>query len=223
MATEKGKRLAALIREKGLQNKTLAAGIGVAPATISRYINGHQELSSKHLRTAAIILGVSTEYLRCETDERGQPENINPEMIVSNNQTKLFNEIGLVFHDLGLKIDRYLKIADCEYQGVDYGWARIDNAIEAIGTADYLNQKEYVEEIYKHPGESSISYQLEYSGKRKHISLEEYNSVFLKNYLSLTKAYFNAYFGLNEKTDSEIVDGVEERALKGLPPLTWLE
>ena len=53
--------------------------------------------------------------------------------------------------------------------------------------------------------------------------MEEYNSVFLKNYLSLTKAYFNAYFGLNEKTDSEIVDGVEERALKGLPPLTWLE
>lgn len=62
-------RLQQAMNSAGLNQKMLAAVVGVQPVTISRYINGHREPHKGTLHMMALALHVDPEYLTGEDTE----------------------------------------------------------------------------------------------------------------------------------------------------------
>ncbi len=70
MGHELGKRIADLLRSKGMQQKELAERIGLTEATMSRYISGERDPKPEVLSSIATALHTTSDYLLgIEADE----------------------------------------------------------------------------------------------------------------------------------------------------------
>lgn len=75
MSHELGKRIADLLRSKGMQQKELAKCIGLTEATMSRYISGERDPKPEVLANIATALHTTSDYLLgIEPDEFSFPK-----------------------------------------------------------------------------------------------------------------------------------------------------
>lgn len=58
-----GERISAELKQKGIQQKELAARIGITEATLSRYISGTREPKPETLANIATALHTTSDYL----------------------------------------------------------------------------------------------------------------------------------------------------------------
>ena len=63
MSQELGKRIADLLKRKGIQQKELAERIGLTEATISRYISGERDPKPEVLANIATALHTTSDFL----------------------------------------------------------------------------------------------------------------------------------------------------------------
>ncbi len=76
LAMEFSERLAALRKERGLTQKTLAEQVGVHITQIQRYENGSIQPTLDVLRRLAVALSVSADLLVFDKDERGPDDEL---------------------------------------------------------------------------------------------------------------------------------------------------
>jgi len=69
-------RLAGLRKDKGLTQKELASMVGLNQAQVHRYEKGAAEPSMSALKRLALALGVTTDELVFEDDERGPDDEL---------------------------------------------------------------------------------------------------------------------------------------------------
>ena len=70
MSRELGRRIADLLRGKGMQQRELAERIGLTEATMSRYISGERDPKPEVIANIATALHTTSDYLLgIETDE----------------------------------------------------------------------------------------------------------------------------------------------------------
>ena len=88
------KKIEETMKERNINNKTLAELIGVSPSMITRYLNGESEMSATNLCKIASYLNVSMDYL-CGTESLGtistvglKPEQVK---IIQNLKTAFLN------------------------------------------------------------------------------------------------------------------------------------
>ena len=89
-------RLTALMRENGYTNYRLAKLLNCSQATIANWIGGNNLPVRQKMSQLADLFGVSVEYLKGETDDRGQKEKPTPKQgELSNDQLREFMELLL--------------------------------------------------------------------------------------------------------------------------------
>lgn len=76
MSTLVGRRLSALLDERGMSQKELAAKTGLTPAAISRYVNGMREPRPITIAAIAKALGVKPEDITGTPEDRETDEAI---------------------------------------------------------------------------------------------------------------------------------------------------
>jgi transcriptional regulator with XRE-family HTH domain len=115
--------LEAILEEKNIKQKELAAEIGVTEVTISRYLNGNRKPHSDIIIKMAEYLGVSTDYLLGMTDSpqpafiEGHLENSAPEEL--HNQKVTFGaKIKQAREERGLTQEFVATEIEQKYQGV---------------------------------------------------------------------------------------------------------
>ena len=60
---ETGKRIAALLKERGMTQRELAERVGATEASVSKYVNGEREPRAEMLANIATVLGTTSEEL----------------------------------------------------------------------------------------------------------------------------------------------------------------
>lgn len=89
-------RLSALMRENGYTNYRLAKLLNCSQATIANWIGGNNLPVRQKMSQLADLFGVSVEYLKGETDDKGQKEKPTPERDgLSNDQLRDLMELLL--------------------------------------------------------------------------------------------------------------------------------
>ncbi len=77
-------RLKGLMKEKGLNQKQLAAKANLTEAAVSKYLSGARRPQSKALVTLASVLGTTTDYLMGAKGSEGDHFKILEEAIRQN-------------------------------------------------------------------------------------------------------------------------------------------
>lgn len=86
------KKIEDTMKERNINNKTLAELIGVSPSMITRYLNGESEMSVTNLCKIAAYLQVSLDYL-CGMEGSGTMSMIG----LTSEQTKIIQDLKTAF------------------------------------------------------------------------------------------------------------------------------
>lgn len=92
MAQTFGKRLAALLKEKGMQQQVLAARAGVTEAAVSHYIKGDRVPRASVLSRIADALGTTSDFLMNGKEPASENEVSHARRLIARNVKKMTKE-----------------------------------------------------------------------------------------------------------------------------------
>lgn len=92
MSREFGERLASLLKEKNLQQQTLAQKAGVTEAAVSHYIKGDRMPRANVLAKIADVLGTTSEYLLNGTANNSEEELNQARRLIARNVKQMSKE-----------------------------------------------------------------------------------------------------------------------------------
>jgi len=216
-------RLKQLIEKKRISIRKFAELCDCNPATISRILNSKCPISSKLLERFSDILGVSKEYIMCETDDPNPKENFLD--VLESTKQKLIVETTLAhFNNLGFHITEKVQLGNKLYERyMDNNFYLSED--ESIPLSDdelcsiILSSSEAAQHIFAVPksvnpdmisiimGEKELS-------EEKHISAEEFYN-FIRNFITITNAYLYPYSVRNTIVNPQnAIDRAIEKASK---------
>lgn len=106
------KKIEETMKERNINNKTLAELIGVSPSMITRYLNGESEMSVTNLCKIAAYLHVSLDYL-CGIEAPATMSMVG----LTNEQTKIIQELKTAFLNHNSSIKKKLSAEQYELLG----------------------------------------------------------------------------------------------------------
>jgi transcriptional regulator with XRE-family HTH domain len=92
MAATFGERLAALLKEKGMQQQALAQKAGVTEAAVSHYIKGDRVPRASVMARIAEALGTTSDFLMNGTEPDSKNEVAHAKRLIARNVKQMTKE-----------------------------------------------------------------------------------------------------------------------------------
>lgn len=206
-------RLRNLIEMKGIKMRDFANLSGVTPTTLSRVLNEKQPISSKYLARLSDLLGVSKEYIMCQTDIPYE-NSVSAEMLSFSRQWHRFRFLIEVLKTMKFMETEKIIIGDRNYIGDRESGTY---HLESNNHSDKYNEEELTEIIRSSKLPVKYLVDIQYKGNIKTLSYSEFLHL-LKNLSNIIELNLQSIFSdYSEPLSSVIIEDNIQKAINNQP------
>ena len=209
-------RLRALIERRGYRMGAFAEMSGVTPTTLSKFVNGSRNMSVKYINRAAELLGVTPEYLLCESDEMIPAKYLgrdqSAEMLVYNAQQYVFEMMQELLTRMEVDTIHMISIAGKKYIKSGQYYHTVD------GDSDHIAHDELLALLREHCDQSDYRVELSYTGRKISLTYSDYQRL-LRRLTTMMELELQGIFDISYDLSLAVADTDIDRALRGEQPL----